>query len=166
MIEYKENKKTTLTVLLCVSILHIIILFIICFLGSKISSYNLNSKEDNIYVDFAVVQEQTIPTEPLVPLLNESNTVEQEPDPVEPLPIEPEPEPECNPDDHIRDNDHRCTDHDDQYQSADDRDRTSDPAGIYGTDFCNRKTLTEILQKPAGISGTYQWSGRRSIWRT
>ena len=79
---------------------------------------------------------------------------------------EPEPEPECNPDDHIRDNDHRCTDHDDQYQSADDCDRTSDPAGIYGTDFCNRKTLTEILQKPAGISGTYQWSGRRSIWRT
>ena len=70
------------------------------------------------------------------------------------------------PDDHIRDNDHRCTDHDDQYQSADDCDRTSDPAGIYGTDFCNRKTLTEILQKPAGISGTYQWSGRRSIWRT
>lgn len=58
------------------------------------------------------------------------------------------------------------TDHDDQYQSADDCDRTSDPAGIYGTDFCNRKTLTEILQKPAGISGTYQWSGRRSIWRT
>ena len=97
MIEYKENKKTTLTVLLCVSILHIIILFIICFLGSKISSYNLNSKEDNIYVDFAVVQEQTIPTEPLVPLLNESNTVEQEPDPVEPLPIEPEPEPEPEP---------------------------------------------------------------------
>lgn len=93
MTEYKEHKKTTLTVLLCVSILHIIILFIICFLGSKISSYNLNSKEDNIYVDFAVVQEQTIPTEPLVPLSNESNTVEQEPDPVEPLPIEPEPEP-------------------------------------------------------------------------
>ena len=93
MTEYKEHKKTTLTVLLCVSILHIIILFIICFLGSKISSNNLNSKEDNIYVDFAVVQEQTIPTEPLVPLSNESNTVEQEPDPVEPLPIEPEPEP-------------------------------------------------------------------------
>ena len=97
MTEYKEHKKTTLTVLLCVSLLHIIILFIICFLGSKISSYNLNSKEDNIYVDFAVVQEQTIPTEPLVPLSNESNTVEQEPDPVEPLPIEPEPEPEPEP---------------------------------------------------------------------
>ncbi len=34
--------------------------------------------------------------------------------------LKPEPEPECDAGDHIGDNDHRCTDHDAQYQSADD----------------------------------------------
>ncbi len=68
--------------------------------------------------------------------------------------------------DHIGDNDHRCADHDAQYQSVDDCDRTSDPAGIYGTDFCNRKTLTEILQKPAGVSGPCKRTGRRNLWRS
>ena len=45
-----------------------------------------------------------------------------------------------NPDHYIRGNNHRCTDHDDQYFSPlMTRDRTCDPAGIYGTDFCNRE---------------------------
>lgn len=92
-----DTEKTTSIVLLSVSIIHTVILFIICFLGAKFSSYNLNSKEDNIYVDFAVVQEQTILNENIAPFSTKSSTVKQEPTPLEPLPIEPDPEPESEP---------------------------------------------------------------------
>ena len=77
--------------------------------------------------------------------------------------LKPEPEPECNAGDHIGDNDHRCADHDAQYQSVDDIGSTSDSSGFNGTDLYDRKTFTEVLHEPTGVSRTCKRTGRRNL---
>ena len=68
--------------------------------------------------------------------------------------------------DHIDDNDHRCIDHDAQYQPADDRGSTPDPSGFNGTDLSDRETFTEIFHESAGISGSCKRTSGRNLWRS
>ncbi len=68
-------------------------------------------------------------------------------------------EPEHYHNHHIRGNAGRRSDHDAEYLSADDADRTCDPANFYGADRTGDEEIPEILPCPAGIFRPHQWSG-------